>query len=196
MRISVARRPRADGATLAAWREGPWAAEAQAGDPGLFGLPDEPFTMDSRQWLDLARARVREERAGLIVVKDGPRWWRTHPDLDPASGEEPGSTIDAADILRLWTDPQPLTRLLELEPAGEQAGRLRVTATARGDNGYAGELEPLGWGASRWELLVDLARGMLLRTIAFAGETPVRRVEAPELAVDEPLDDALFAPLT
>jgi hypothetical protein len=178
-------------ATLAAWSVGPWAAEAAGGDPGVFGLPAEPFTDESRQWLDLEHGRAREERAGLIVVKDGPRWWRTGGE----SGEEPASTIDAAETLRVWTRPQALTRFLDLEAAGETPAGLLVSATARADAAYAPDLAPLGWGASRWELIVDRERGVLLGTTAFHGDTAFRRVEASELAFDEPLDPALFAPL-
>jgi hypothetical protein len=111
---------------------------------------------------------------------------------------EPASTIELADALRRWTHPQPLTRFLELEPVGESevVGRraLRVTATARGESAYAGELAPLGWGAERWELAVDVERGVLLGTTAYVGETPFRRVEALELTLDAPLHDSLFAP--
>jgi hypothetical protein len=69
-------------ATLAAWSGGPWAAEAAGGDPGVLGLPAEPFTGESRQWLALQHGRAREQCAGLIVVKDGPRWGGEP--LDPA----------------------------------------------------------------------------------------------------------------
>jgi hypothetical protein len=183
-------------ATLEAWRQGPYAASAQMNDPGMLGLPDEPTTLEVRQWLDLEHERAREERGALVLVKNGPRWARTHPDLEPASGTEPESSLELADALRRWTDPQPLTRLMELEPAGEDEvlGRraLLVTATARGQNAYAGELAPLGWGAERWQLAVDAERGVLLGTTAFIGGTPFRRVEAREMVLDERFDDALF----
>jgi hypothetical protein len=181
-------------ATLKAWRQGPYAETAELDDPGLLGLPDEPTTLEARQWLDLEGQRAREERGGLILVKDGPRWWTTLP----SSGEEPASSLELADALRRWTDPQPLTRLMELEPAGETEvlGRkaLRVKATARGENGYAGELAPLGWGAEHWEIAVDAERGVLLGTTAFVGDTPFRKVEPLEIALDEQFEDELFAP--
>src|SRR6201999_1501198 len=75
-------------ATLAAWSTGPWAAEAAAGDPGLFGMPDRPYTDATRQWLDLDRDRAREERGSYLIVKDGPRWWS-----GAESGTEPESTV-------------------------------------------------------------------------------------------------------
>ena len=186
-------------ATLEAMKNGPWAEQAATtDDPTDFGLPPEPTALELRQWVDYERNRLREERAGLVVVKVGPKWWRTHPDLGPASGSEPESTIELCDTLLRWTDPQPLTRLMELEPAGETEalGRraLRVRATARGTNAIAGEIAPLGWSADRWELTVDAERGILLATVAFVGDTPFRRVEALSLELDRPFDDALFAP--
>jgi hypothetical protein len=80
----------------------------------MLGLPDEPTALELKQWLDLEHARAREERGQLVSAKAGPRWWRTVPGLDPASGEEPMSSIELADALTRWTDPQPLTRLMAL----------------------------------------------------------------------------------
>ncbi len=180
-------------ATLAAWSTGPWAAEAADGDPGVFGMPEEPYTDESRQWLDLGRGRAREERRGLVIVKDGPRWWRSGAGNE--SGSEPESSIDACETLRVWLRPQALTRALDLSLEREQDGRLIVSATAREGAAYAPDLAPIGWGASRWELVVDAARGVLLGTTAFSGDAVFRRVEASGLVLGEPLDDALFAPL-
>ncbi len=176
-------------ATMEALRKGPWA-DTIGDDPGMIGLPDEPATLQSRQWLDLARDRAREEKGGLVVVNDGPRWWRALPGTPPESGEAPASSLDAAETLRLWADPQPLTRLLELRPDDRDG---LIIATARGD-GYDGGLALLGYGADRWELTVDPERGVLLATVAFTGDTPFRRVEASEIAFDEAFDDELFAP--
>lgn len=185
-------------ATLRAWRRGPWAQEAAAGDPAAFGLPAEPFTLESRQWVDVPEARAREQRGDLVLVRDGPRWWRSAPGIGFTEGEEPASSIDAAAILQLWVDPQPLAGLLNLEPEGETTllGRAvtKVTASAGVGDAYAGELAPLGWGAERWELVVDAETGMLMATAAYVGDTPFRRVEAMELGLDEPFDDALFRP--
>jgi hypothetical protein len=87
---------------------------------------------------------------------------------------------------------------LELESAGETEvlGRraLLVTATARGENAYAGELAPLGWGADRWELKVDAELGVLLGTTALVGVKPFRRVEPLQISFDEQFEDELFAP--
>jgi len=183
-------------ATLRAWSRGPWAAEAAAGDPAAFGLPAEPFTLESRQWVDVSRAR--EERGELVLVRDWPRWWRSAPGVGFAQGEEPASSLDAAVILALWVDPRPLAGLLVLEPAGTTTalGRpaSKLTATAREDGAYAGELAPLGWGADRWELVVDTESGMLLATGAYAGTTRFRHVEATELRLGEAFDAALFQP--
>lgn len=185
-------------ATLRAWLDGPWAQEAAAGDPEIFGMPTEPFTLESRQWVDVARRRAREERGEVVLVRDGPRWWRTAPGLGFAQGEEPESSIDAAVILGLWVDPRPLAGLLELAPAGDSTalGRpaRKLTATADGDAGYAGELAPLGWGADRWELVIDAETGALLATSAYVGDVVFRHVEATEIELDSELDGALFRP--
>ena len=180
--------------TLKAWRQGPYADTAELDNPGLLGLPKEPTTLKVGQWLDLENDRAREERGGLVLVKVGPRWWTS----ESTSGEEPASTLELVDALRRWTDPQPLTRLMELEPAGETEvlGRkaLLVNATARGETAYDVALAPLGWGAERWELAVDAERGILLGTTALVGDTPFRRVTPLELALDERFADELFAP--
>jgi hypothetical protein len=182
-------------ATLRAWSvAGPWQAEAAEGDPAVFGLPAAPAVSESRQWVDRAGDRAREERGPLVLVRDGGSWWRTHPDLGTEAGE---GVLEVAATLDRWTDPQPLTRALELSfvSGAEACGRaaLRVSAVARGD-AFAGSLTPLGWGAARWELLVDAERGMLLGTAAFTADGEAfRRVEALELRVDEPVDGALFA---
>lgn len=185
-------------ATLRAWLDGPWAQEAAAGDPEIFGMPAEPFTLESRQWVDVARRRAREERGEVVLVRDGPRWWRTAPGLGFAQGEEPESSIDAAVILGLWVDPRPLAGLLELAPAGDSTALGRpartLTATADRDAGYAGDLAPLGWGADRWELVIDAETGVLLATYAYVGDVVFRHVEATEIELNSELDDALLRP--
>ena len=50
-------------ATLEAMKNGPWAdAVANTDDPGMFGLPDKPTTLELRQWVDYEHNRLREER--------------------------------------------------------------------------------------------------------------------------------------
>ncbi len=178
-------------ATLRAWSaSGPWQEEAKAGDPTLFGLPAETGETVSKQWLDRERDRAREERAGVVLVRDGPRWWSAAPGGKVQSGTAPESSVDLVAVLAFWTDPQPLTRALELEPAGDGL----VRATARGD-AFDPALTVLGWGAAWWELRIDTTRGVLLGTTAFgARDEPFRRVTATELAFDEPLPDELFKP--
>jgi hypothetical protein len=185
-------------ATLESMKNGPWAdAVADATDPGMFGLPDAPTAIEVRQWVDYERNRLREERGDVVNVKNGPRWWSVAPGISN-SGSEPASSLELCAALLRWTDPQPLTRLMELEPAGETAalGRkaLLVIATARPDNAIAAEIAPLGWSADRWELTVDAERGILLATAAFVAGKPFRRVEAVSMQLDEAFDDALFAP--
>ena len=182
-------------ATLEAMKNGPWAEEAaNTDDPGMFGLPDKPTTLELRQWVDYEHNRLREERGQVVNIKAGPNWWSVVAGMAPNSGTEPASSLELCDALLRWTDPQPLTRLMELEAAGENDRGLLVTATARGENGYAGELAPLGWGADRWELVVDADRGILLATTAFVGEKPFRKVEASSIEIDQAFDDALFTP--
>jgi hypothetical protein len=181
-------------ATLRAWSAaGPWRAEAGAGDPAALGLPATVTTEEWREWVDRSSDRAREERGALVTARVGDRWWRTQPSVETGEG-----ALDVAATLSRWIDPQPLTRVLELSPAGEawvlRRPALRVLATPRGDS-FAGALTPLGWGAARWELLVDSASGALVGTRAFTADGAIfRRVEAVTLAFDEPLDDALFAP--
>ena len=146
-------------ATLEAMKNGPWADEvANTDDPGMFGLPDEPTTLELRQWVDYEhnraargarRAGQHQGRPALVEPAS-----RARP---RTSGTEPASSLELCDALLRWTDPQPLTRLMELEPDGRDRGarsqgaaghRHRARATTR----IAGEIAPLGWSADRWEL--------------------------------------------
>jgi hypothetical protein len=181
-------------ATLRAWSAaGPWRAEAGAGDPAALGLPPTPTTEEWREWVDVAGDRAREEHGPVVTARSGDRWWRTLPNVESGEG-----ALDVAATLTRWIDPQPLTRVLELSSAGQawvlRRPALRVLATPRGDS-FAAPLTPLGWGAARWELLVDSQSGALLGTRAFTADGAVfRRVEAVALTFDEPLDPALFSP--
>ena len=88
---------------------------------------------------------------------------------------------------------------MELEPAGETEalGRkaLRVTATARARQRVSPARSRRSVGApSAGSSIVDAERGVLLGTTAFVGEKPFRKVEATSIELDEPFDDALFAP--
>jgi hypothetical protein len=174
---------------LQAWRKGPWAEAAAEGDPSKLWLPDEPWEHESRQWLDLSRDRAREETGGLVVICDGPRWWR---------GALSGSTLDGhvqcAETLRLWAAPVALPGLLELEVLSEADRRARVRATARDGVGFSVDLAPLGWGADHWELLVDREHDAVVGSVAYAGDAVFKRVEALEIAFDEDLDARLFSP--
>jgi hypothetical protein len=174
-------------ATLRAWSAaGPWQEQARKGDPSVFGLPRATTTTDTRQWVDHAHDRAREERESLVLVRVGNTWWRSDPALGTSHGS--GAVIEVAAILECWADPQALVRAVELSPVGPD----RVDATPRGDS-FAASLSALGWGAARWELDVDPSSGMLRGTRAFGPDgTCFRRVEAASLDVDAQLDDALF----
>ena len=142
---------------------------------------------------------LREERGELVNIKDGPRWWSLIPGQAPNAGTEPASSLELCDALLRWTDPQPLTRLMELEPAGETEalGRnaLLVTATARGDERLSPASSRRSAGARiAGNSTVDAERGVLLGTTAFVGDKPFRKVEATSIELDQPFDDALFAP--
>jgi hypothetical protein len=183
-------------ATLRAWSvSGPWQAEAAAGDYAAFGMTADASVEESRQWIDRAGDRAREERDALVLVRVGPRWWRSHPGIGAAEGT---GAVEVAVALERWTDPAPLLGLLVLAEAGSASvcGRaaLRVVATPR-DDPFDLALTPLGWGAARWELTVDEATGMLLGTVALTADGEAfRRVEAVELGVGEALADELFSP--
>ena len=180
-------------ATLRAWSaSGPWQQEAAAGDPSVFGLRPEAGETVSRQWLDREHDRAREERGDVVLIRDGARWWSTAAGSPTQSGEAPQSSLDLVAVLSAWTDPQALTRALDLEPCGEEDGVLRIRATARSD-AFDPAVTVLGWGAAWWELRVDAQRGALVATTAFtATDEPFRRVTPSDLAFDEPLDEALF----
>jgi hypothetical protein len=185
--------------TLKAWENGPWAEAAKSGDPTEFGMPDKPFELVSRQWIDVLAGRAREESGDLVVVRDGPRWWRAFPGTDTESGEGPGSTVTVAVTLAGWLDPAPLADLLAMEVTGDEdvcgISALTVRATARDGEGMAADLAPLGWAADEWILNVDARRGVLLGSTAYVGGKVFKRVVAKAIAFDEPLDEKLFSPL-
>ena len=124
--------------------------------------------------------------------------------VEPDPGPGPELRHRAGQLARALRRAAALDRPAAAHAAdGARAGRgdrgvgrkaLLVTATARGDNAIAGEIAPLGWSADRWELVVDAERGILLATTAFVGEKPFRKVEATSIELDQPFDDALFAP--
>ena len=126
-------------ATLRAWSvAGPWQQEAAAGDPTVFGLrPDKGETV-SRQWLDRAGDRAREERGDVVLVRDGARWWSSAAGAGVQSGEAPQSSVDLVVVLATWTDPQALARGSTSSRPGRRTAasacgrpRARMPSTAR-----------------------------------------------------------------
>lgn len=136
-----------------------------------------------------SEGRYREEHDqsgyGLTVVSDGKRVW-TYSAAQGAIVHEPRSYVsDAGDQL---LDPTPLMGAFDFQldgvatAAGRDALRVRARPRAR--------LQPhfplaVSAGSDEVELLVDAARGVLLRIEArFEGE-PISIVEVQEIAFDE-----------
>lgn len=179
-----------------------WRRTAMGSQPGVApkrgSLPSEAHTSTVRCWLAPGRAREETERGGVAVMR-GDRWWRNDPGRGVRSNRDsPGRTTTVADVLRQWIDPGPLLPVLQLAPEGREpvAGRdaLRVVATVFPDHAEDMVLQRLGWGAERYELLVDAERGVLLGTSALLNGRPFRSERAQEVAFDEHFGDDLFPP--
>ena len=149
---------------------------------------------------DRVRAEVwRGDQLERVVVRAGRTWW----DYD---GDEVVTNEDDLEVERgtggehhVLFEPARLMASLVLEHAGsgEVAGRPALLAVARprpvhGDHELSWVLHEIGAGADEWELAVDAELGVLLRVEARRGGRTFRRVEVRELAVGEPLDEALF----
>ncbi|HEV2061543.1 MAG TPA: hypothetical protein VGR12_01715, partial [Solirubrobacteraceae bacterium] len=188
-----------------------FVAAADAAGATLFAavpVEDDQFVDDEIEVLHLWRAgpdRVREEvtREGRTVrlgVRRGRTWW-DYREGDAVMSNEDDPDVDC-DIGRehdVLFDPGRLLGSIVLSPAGrgEVGGRPALLALARQrpaprDDDFPWILHEIGAGADEWELAVDAEHGLLLRLEARRGGRPFRRVEVVELAVGEPLDDALF----
>lgn len=155
-------------------------------------------------------ARLREEAESVaperyehVTVRDGERWWTYAPEWGAISnveaGEEAESTgVGGGELWQALLDPTFLIPALEFEPRGDVTllGRraLRVCATEREPS--ASELFPaqgqLPVGADEYELVVDRARGVVLRAAALLQGEAFWVSQFEELVFDEELPPETF----
>ncbi len=156
-------------------------------------------------WVDPPwRWRVRwREETPFDAGRDGWRAWTTERNGDYVVGIDgrihvEWPTIDPQPLEQLW-DPALLISELWLEPQEDRieiagrAGRVvggRPRPTPRPDGRQFLLLDwPLG---DRYELLIDEQLGIVLRLRVFSGEWEIVREEFTAVAIDEPIDPAIF----
>lgn len=145
---------------------------------------------------------VFDGRPGTVNrgVRDGDAWWRTTPAGQIESHtSEPHRRFVSAGFEHLL-HPSHLIPSLELAPqdAVDWRGRnaLVIFGTHRPQAPPDAFLHELGWPASGYEMIIDLQRGVLLRSIArFDGEI-MKIHEVTEIAFDEDIPDETFEPLS
>jgi outer membrane lipoprotein-sorting protein len=144
--------------------------------------------------------RARMERPGSYGVCVGERWWMWQDQVGAISNADDESVSSSlGDELTALLSPARLLAVLRFEPTGraERLGRPVIVANAwprpsprQGPDGFA--LDDFGLGAERYRLEIDAERGIILASQSFTGNAPFIEVEALELKLDEPIDQARF----
>jgi hypothetical protein len=176
---------------------------------GLVGPDSEgPYPVEIEQtiriWRAPNRARVeRGEGKRSYGVRVGELWWEWRDGEGASSNED---DVDGQLQSNVGMEMQPLldptlilgALHLRVTRRGERAGRKTITVQAGVRRGY-GDLHRrrvglgrLGIGADRYVIDVDAQRGVLLWVEALRDGEAFQRIEAVEIAFDEPLDDELF----
>lgn len=138
------------------------------------------------------------------VVIDGPTFWTRTGDVIDTNAGDPDSSHGGADFIRLLVpdevpDGYDLTRLPEHETVAGRRCEV-VVALPRPPDPYGetpeSEVFDMISGGDRFRLSVDLETGVLLRVVKLVDGQPAEICEFLEIALDQPLDDALFQPLS
>ena len=164
-------------------------------EEALSHIPDTPQERTSEHWFE-APQRVREERDGMLAVRDGSRWALRTPQGVVRTGEDPpaGRATTASQVLTLL-DPSAVLAQLELDEygMGERAGRSVALARAkrRPDTDVVA-VHPLEIYAEGWELELDAATGALLAARSLIDGAPYSSFEAALVRFDEPIDPQRF----
>jgi hypothetical protein len=129
-------------------------------------------------------------------AKDGKHWWMTSPEgrIESNAGRT-GRSLLSAGFEHLF-DPARLLGSLELE-LGEHTrwhGRetIRLRGVPRPGVSPDAALQELGWPSDDYELLLDLDRGVLLRSSSRIGEDEVKLHEVLDIAFDEDFPEDTF----
>jgi outer membrane lipoprotein-sorting protein len=161
--------------------------------------PPDIHEVRTRFWWEPPN-RLREESDAQTIVRDGELWWMYTPDIGAVSNaglpDEERARFGAGggDELRQFLDPSGLTGVLEfdrIEPAGDVFlvhARPRVDL----DDFHVHMRLGVSTGADRFELVVDRARGVVLRRTAYLGDDEMSSAELAEIAFDENFPDGTF----
>jgi hypothetical protein len=167
-------------------------ADAVAGAP--------PFVRTYRVWAQRAsRWRVEAtepDRPLLVEVGNTPIWpfdrlFGARSTARPDPLDEPAIALH--DAVAWVLDPRMALEELRMRPVGqaEHVGREAVRVAAV--NKDKGQTPYLGPGAEDYELLVDAAFGVLLRSAARLHGEEFEVIEVDEISFDEDLDEELFS---
>ncbi|HEX3292065.1 MAG TPA: hypothetical protein VHR46_11780 [Gaiella sp.] len=135
--------------------------------------------------------RFREEAAGVqsgkrYVVRDGDRWASWDADWGAVTNETEQEGGPPSTTYALLLDPVAVVAAYRLDDLGEtevaDRAALRVRAVPRAADSAGAVVFHLGAGAEELELAIDAERGALLRTEAFIGGEPFRRLEVTDVA--------------
>lgn len=151
-----------------------------------------------------AVSRIGEEWMPDSIVIDGPTFWaRTGGDVI-TNGGDPHSEHGGADFIRLLVpdevpDGFDLTLLSERETVAGRPCDV-VVAVPRDPDPYGetpeSEVFDMISGGDSFRLSVDRSAGILLRVVKLVDDQPAEICEFLEIALDQPLDDTLFQPLS
>jgi hypothetical protein len=200
--------------------ETPPSLEYAAATRGRDAPPTEVLLRDWRMWIS-SNGQLRFEYGTgawtATTVMDGERWWSWWPStglISNANGEETTTWRGPADPL---VYPERLPRSLDLQALGRieaaQRAALHVRAvpkpgvdlrpdfstfTSEADfERYRETYPPAHWGlgvaADEYELSIDEASGIVLRSEARHKRRPFHIVEMRRLVLDEPVSEDLFS---
>jgi hypothetical protein len=148
------------------------------------------------------RAEFSVGNEQLVAVLQGDRWWHWSPSAggqtnaaDPADGGSHGTGPGAA-LLETVAILPALT--FEITGHTETVGRPAVAVTATPELSARDRFVPtalhgIGSGADEYLLMVDIDRGVLLRSEARMGGEPFRVLEVDGVGFDEELPPETFA---
>lgn len=154
-----------------------------------------------RLWLaspDRMRAEFRVGDQTVTAIFAGERWWSRSPagfrsnDGDPRHGHGTGpgeALLDPARLVDLLFVRDTVETTFLSRPARRTIAEPRPWTFEA-----SWTLHRIGAGADRYELVVDVESGVLLRTEARLEGLPFRVIEVDDIGVDEAFDDSIFDP--
>lgn len=200
------------------WRHGPLHLEAfmrmverrRSGSVSVFGSSskevEEPEETETtwRLWME-GRHRVRAEFAighgdMVTAVVDGRTWWSWSPSMGALTNEGRENSETGLGPGTALLHPAVILPAVDLEIRGQatKLGRpvceVLALPTSDEDEESLDQVHGIGSGAEEYALLVDVERGVLLRTEARLHGRPFLVLEMDQVAFDEELPAETFAP--